>query len=637
MPHGPTCRLVTRRIELPLTLGRYQLVAELARGGMATVYLARMVGKAGFERLMAVKVMHPHLSSDPSFTAMFIDEARLAARIRHPNVIDVYDVDALGGELLIVMGYVEGISLARMIRALDGEESKLPIGFALRVMHETLLGLHAAHELSDASGQLLNLVHRDVSPHNLLVGTDGITRVADFGVAKARGRITTTADDVVKGKLRYLAPEQLTHGQLDRRVDVFAAGAVLWEALVGRVLFKADSEAETISMVLSGTIPRPSSLRRDIPPLLDDMVMTALERDPQKRFQTAADFADAIEATFGQELFTSRRVGKLVTEVAGARLAQQRRISHQNMQRAEAIAPPANDSSDPLFSSIVSDFASPLPAFGKPRLQVPRPRVEQTSSPTDGGSRHRESRTTVRTEPPRPAVASPLRPRMESDRGRGSLPTVETRRVPLDLVPVRTEAAQAAAGDASSHDASSHDASSHDARSIDSDGEEPSYRVPIFGVADSMHMNAAAATGSPELVELTPSTQRLSRSRTFATRILLAAAACAVLGFLGARWSAAARPAELSEASDERPSEARERAARGDTAIVVPEHAMPAPDSRAPQRAAPRLSATTQGRVPKARQSTPTAGERPPAAGERAPTASERERAPRGDFVPTEL
>lgn len=628
---------MNRRIELPLTLGRYQLVAELARGGMATVYLARMVGKAGFERLMAVKVLHPHLSSDPSFTAMFIDEARLAARIRHPNVVDVYDVDALGGELLIVMGYVEGISLARMIRALDSEETKLPIGFALRVMHETLLGLHAAHELSDASGQLLNLVHRDVSPHNLIVGTDGITRVADFGVAKARGRIATTADDVVKGKLRYLAPEQLTHGQLDRRVDVFAAGAVLWEALVGRVLFKADSEAETISMVLSGKIPRPSSLRRDIPPLLDDMVMTALERDPQQRFQTAADFADAIEATFAQELYTSRRVGKLVTEIAGARLAQQRRISQQNMQRAEAIAPPAHDTCDPLLSSFVSDFASPLPAFAKPRLQVPRPRVEQTSSPTDGGSRHSESRKTVPTEPPGRVAA--LRPRMESDRGRTSLPTVETRRVPLPAARAQAEVlalTEPQAEALAQEELPALTEAQAEALAQDTDGAEPSYRLPIFGTADDLRRDASAMTADPEFIELTPGTRQIRRARTFAARILLAAAACAVLGFLGARWSASARAAESGEASDRGRSESSERAARGDAPIVVSEDAMPSPASGTPTRVAPRLSATTQSREPKSRQSTPPVGERAPTAGEKVSAPGNRAPTPRA-FVPTEL
>ncbi len=214
------------RMVLPCALGRYRLLHQVGQGGAAAVYVASMTGKGGFERTVAVKVLHRHLTSDPSFVTMFLDEARLCAGIRHPNVVDVYDVDAISGELIIVMEYVEGLALNKLLA--KGAPA-LPIPLGLRINHDALRGLHAAHELKAADGGLVGLIHRDMTPHNVLVGVDGVVRLADFGIAKARGRITNTdSTGIVKGKLRYLAPEQLNpESPADRRLDVFAAGIVL--------------------------------------------------------------------------------------------------------------------------------------------------------------------------------------------------------------------------------------------------------------------------------------------------------------------------------------------------------------------------------------------------------------------------
>jgi serine/threonine-protein kinase len=285
---------------------------ELAAGGMATVYLGRKRGVGGFERLVAVKCCHPHLRRDPAFVAMFLDEARLAARIHHPNVVatlDVSDEDAL----YFVMEYVEGTSLAEWIARLVPLGQRIPPALLLRVIIDGLGGLHAAHELRDHDGKSFQLVHRDVSPQNILVGLDGGTRIADFGIAKAESRATRTRTGQVKGKTGYMPPEQILGEPLDRRADVYAAGVVLWEALSGRRLFAGDSDAATINLVLSGQIPPPSSVA-EVSPGLDSIVLRALKFRADDRFASAAELALALE-TSGLEIANTAAVGRAVSEL----------------------------------------------------------------------------------------------------------------------------------------------------------------------------------------------------------------------------------------------------------------------------------------------------------------------------------
>jgi serine/threonine-protein kinase len=245
-------------------------------------------------------------------------------------VVGVLDVDLIAEELVIVLEYVRGTSLKDLFRAVAREGKRLPVSVASRVICDVLGGLHAAHELSGADGAPLGLVHRDVSPHNVLIGADGRTKVTDFGVAHARGRLAATrADNVVKGKLGYLAPEQLNRKSIDRRADVFAAGIVLWEALTGESLFAGGTEAETVGLVLRRPIPPPSTLAPEVTLELDEVCLRALERDPERRFATALDFERAL--AMASPLAPYEEVGALVQRLAAEALAR-----HDEALRAPA-------------------------------------------------------------------------------------------------------------------------------------------------------------------------------------------------------------------------------------------------------------------------------------------------------------
>jgi serine/threonine protein kinase len=284
-------------------VGRYALYGVLASGGMATVHFGRLIGPVGFSRTVAIKRLHAQFASDPEFVAMFLDEARLAARIRHPNVVPTLDVVATAGELFLVMEYVPGESMARLVRAARTRGDIMPPSITVAIMVGVLSGLHAAHEAKNERGAPLGIVHRDVSPQNVLVGADGQARVLDFGVAKAAGRVQTTREGQLKGKLAYMAPEQLRGEMCSRKTDIYAAAVVLWEALTGERLFRADNEGAVIAKVLSDSVEPPS--RVPTPALdptmrltverLDGIVMRGLARDPAARFETAREMALALE------------------------------------------------------------------------------------------------------------------------------------------------------------------------------------------------------------------------------------------------------------------------------------------------------------------------------------------------------
>ncbi len=280
----------------PRMVGRYALHGEIASGGMATVHFGRLLGPAGFSRTVAVKRLHAHLAKDPEFVSMFLDEARLAARIRHPNVVPTLDVVSTEGELFLVMEYVPGESLSRLVRAAHDDGTTIPFPIAAAIVAGALHGLHAAHEATNERGEPLDLVHRDVSPQNVLVGVDGAVRVLDFGIAKAVGRVSTTRDGRLKGKLAYMAPEQLRHGIVDRRTDIYAAGVVLWELLADARLFESESEGGLITKILETRIEAPGKRRRDVPRELDELTMRALAKNPGDRFGTARQMARAIES-----------------------------------------------------------------------------------------------------------------------------------------------------------------------------------------------------------------------------------------------------------------------------------------------------------------------------------------------------
>jgi len=282
-------------VEARTIAGRYALYGEIASGGMATVYYGRLLGAGGFARTVAVKQLHAQLAKNPEFVAMLLDEARLAARIRHPNVVPTLDVVATASELFLVLEYVHGESFARLHKATREAGAKIDPRVTRAVLVGALHGLHAAHEALNEDGAPLGLVHRDVSPQNILVGVDGTARILDFGVAKADGRLQATRQGQVKGKLAYMAPEQLGAGTIDRRTDVYAAGVVLWEALAGRRLFRAESEAAIVHLVMENAIRPPSEHTPGLDPELDAIVLRATAKDPDARFPTARDMAMALE------------------------------------------------------------------------------------------------------------------------------------------------------------------------------------------------------------------------------------------------------------------------------------------------------------------------------------------------------
>ena len=292
-----------------VALGQYEILREIASGGMATVYLGHKRGIGGFERLVAIKCCHPHLRRDPAFVTMFLDEARLAAKIHHPNVVATLDIGD-DEALYFVMQYVQGSNLAEWIKHTSALNQRIDEGLLLRVMLDGLNGLHAAHELRDDSGKLLNVIHRDISPHNLLIGIDGVTRIADFGIAKAETRATRTRTGQVKGKTGYMSPEQILGEPLDRRADVYAAGVVLWEALTGKRLFDAESDAAIINQVLNARVPAPSKVS-NASACLDVVVSRALRFKPDERYSTALEFAQALEQS-GIAIAPAQAVGEAI-------------------------------------------------------------------------------------------------------------------------------------------------------------------------------------------------------------------------------------------------------------------------------------------------------------------------------------
>ena len=266
-----------------LFAGRYAVFDEIAHGGFASIHLGRAVGAGGFARTVAIKRLHAQYAKDPEVSAMFLDEARVVARIRHPNVCPTLDLIAEDDELFIVMEYIEGVTLRHLLRDAAKRKRSIPLGVTLKIICGALHGLQAAHDAKNEQGEPMDLVHRDVSPDNILVGVDGMPRLLDFGVARALGQYHNTRDGEVKGKLHYITPEQVRGEPITARSDLFSASVVLWEAMTTKRLFRAKSVAAIAHDLLSKEIPEPSTVA-DTPRKLDGIVMQGLERDPTKRW-----------------------------------------------------------------------------------------------------------------------------------------------------------------------------------------------------------------------------------------------------------------------------------------------------------------------------------------------------------------
>ncbi|MFO0640585.1 MAG: protein kinase [Polyangiaceae bacterium] len=319
--------------------GKYRLLGELGRGGMATVYLAAVDGPSRFTKLVVVKQLHTELAAELEFREMFLDEARLAARLSHPNIVQTYEVIEGAGKFLLVMEYLEGQPLSN-VRSRLARRRLLTIPDQVRIMCDVLEGLHAAHEATDWDGTPLAVVHRDVSPHNVFVTYDGLVKVVDFGVAKASTSSQRTQTGVIKGKISYMAPEQAFGKKVDRRADVFAVGIMLWEAIAERRMWKDVPDPGIMHYLASDQVPKLSEHAKDVHPLLLAACDKALATDPEQRFASAAEFRAALDgylATLPQKP-DARAFGATVAEAFAEERAKIRGVIERQLTQGPMLA-----------------------------------------------------------------------------------------------------------------------------------------------------------------------------------------------------------------------------------------------------------------------------------------------------------
>ena len=321
------------------SLGKYRPIAVLGRGGMATVFLASSTGRAGFTKLVVVKELREDFSDDPEFREMFLAEARLAARLNHPHIVQTNEVDEVDGRLLIAMEYLDGQSFSH-VRLRLKREGKLAIADVLRVLVDLLDGLHAAHELADYDGAPLNVVHRDISPHNVFVSYAGEVKLVDFGIAKAANSSSSTRTGVVKGKIRYMAPEQALGLTVDRRADVFAVGVMLWEALANRRLWANQADAAVMHALATGAVPSPNEFAADLDPALVQICDRALAVSSKDRYATAADMRTDLAAymTATGARSDAREFGQRLADAFAAERANIRKVIEEQMRRASTLS-----------------------------------------------------------------------------------------------------------------------------------------------------------------------------------------------------------------------------------------------------------------------------------------------------------
>ncbi len=320
----------------PTAFGKYTIFARLGSGGMADALLAMLHGDLGFQKLVVLKRMHSSLGRDSHFVRMFLDEARLAARLSHPNVVATSEVGEIDGHYFIAMEYLEGLSLDRIVRKYIQLGGGIPLGFLFRVLCDCLEGLHHAHELRDFGGQALGVVHRDVTPSNLFVTSDGMAKVLDFGIAKAATHDEATRTGMLKGKLAYMSPEQFYSDPVDRRADLWSMGVLIWEMVTGRRLFKGNNDAVTYQNIVSMEIPPVGGYRPDAPPEIDDVIARALQRDRNERYQDAEAMRRDMERILASSLGAFSRA-----EVASMMRVTFGEVLEENRETIRAFASPS--------------------------------------------------------------------------------------------------------------------------------------------------------------------------------------------------------------------------------------------------------------------------------------------------------
>ena len=372
-------------------LGRYELVCPFGQGGMATVWLARLVGTRGFNKPVAIKVLLPSIQKDADAERMFQNEAGLASRIRHPNVVEILDFGDDSGVLYLVMEWVHGESLAQLITAAAAKQGGMPLGIALRIVSQICAGLQAAHELTDESGKPLGVVHRDVSPQNVLVGFNGVVTLVDFGIAKVTAEANhLTQGGMIKGKISYMAPEQIRLEALDRRTDVFAVGILLYVLTTGRHPFRADEVSKTALAITSGApVIKPTKLIPEYPERLERVVLKALAKDPEQRYATTQELGEDLVRTMPpSRVAPHEEIQKYVAELVPESLARHQELIRKALGVRDpaggldrGMLPKTAQSSSTLRAVSVSDATSNAPisdvSGASPVIEVPsqaRPR-----------------------------------------------------------------------------------------------------------------------------------------------------------------------------------------------------------------------------------------------------------------------
>jgi serine/threonine protein kinase len=299
--------------------GKYRLVRKLGSGGMAEAYLAESEGHAGFARTVVLKRVLPHLADRPELTRMLVHEARLAARLQHDNIAQIYDLGRVDEQYFITMEYVEGLDLEALVELAEARQlTPLPLGPVARIVLDVAAGLAHAHGARDGTGRRMGLVHRDISPPNVMVTRDGVAKIIDFGIAKATEEAGETATGAMKGKHAYMSPEQARGRPVDARSDQFALGVLLWELAAGQRLFRRAADFLTIAAVVEEEAPELRKLRPELPERLDHIVGRALEKDPDDRYPSCEELGDDLEDLARRQRWdvTSRTLGKLVSTLA---------------------------------------------------------------------------------------------------------------------------------------------------------------------------------------------------------------------------------------------------------------------------------------------------------------------------------
>jgi len=382
-----------------LVFGKYERIRRLAQGGMGEVCLARQTGV--LDRLAILKSLRPELVTEAGFVDQFLDEARVAATLNHPHIVAIYDVGEWNGTYYIAMEYVAGEDLSKIWYAAAKAGIGLPFQVSVRVIMEAALGLDHAHRARDVRGRPLNIVHRDVSPQNLMVRADGVTKLVDFGIAKAANRASHTQAGMVKGKLQYMSPEQVRGEQLDGRSDQFSLGIVLWEMCTGRRLFKADTEVNTVQKILRYPVPKPSQFVPGFPVELEAVIMRMLERDPARRYGALVEVAHKLKEYLDRTAVQSGDVG-----VAAF---MQQILGREFEERTRDLTPMETSGSRPALPGPTvppSSAAAPTPAAGAPAstaAPVRPPASTAAATLTTPPAARRASPPTPASTPRRPA------------------------------------------------------------------------------------------------------------------------------------------------------------------------------------------------------------------------------------------